>query len=230
MQWEMGNSVNYYKLAPDWDCSFLFPFLLLSWEASPSVYWSSSFSWENNIFMPVKISFIYAKKSRLMPCLLFSWVWISFPAPVKWREEWTLSFLSAWLDITGNGNRPDPIFFPVILTLKILMLEWVLFNPRLSSGHFQGTQGSFPFHIQEKQFWLVKNNIPTCKKNGVYSYMPLKYFQIHWKKHLSPNFSGKFFGLQFLEGRQSFADLKTLGFGSWVINLHKHAAAMWSLP
>lgn len=94
-----------------------------------------------------KFPFIYAKKSRLMPCLLFSWVWISFPAPVKWREEWTLSFLSAWLDITGNGNRQDPIFFPVILTLKILMLEWVLFNPRLNNGHFQATRVSFFFHI-----------------------------------------------------------------------------------
>lgn len=69
-----------------------------------------------------------------------------------------------------------------------------------------------------------------CKKNEVHSYKLLKYFQIHWKKYLSPNFLGKFLELQFLGGRQSFTDVKTLGFGSWVINLHKHAAAMWSLP
>lgn len=30
--------------------------------------------------------------------------------------------------------------------------------------------------------------------------------------------------------RQGLTDVKTSGFGSLVINLHKHAAAMWSLP
>lgn len=103
MQWEMGNVVNYYKLTPDWDCSFLFPFFFP--KKHPHSHSEASAFHEKITFLCLsKFPFIYAKKSRLMPCLLFSWVWISLPEPVKWREEWNLSFLSAWLDTAGNGN------------------------------------------------------------------------------------------------------------------------------
>lgn len=121
MQWEMGNTVNYYKLTPDWDCSFLFPFFFL--KKHPHSHSEASAFHEKITFLCLsKFPFIYAKKSRLMPCLLFSWVWISLPAPVKWREEWNLSFLSAWLDTAGNGNmQEDPIFFFASLILQILM-------------------------------------------------------------------------------------------------------------
>lgn len=72
------------------------------------------------------------------------------------------------------------------------------------------------------------------KKNGVYSYLPLKYFQIHLKTTSLPiSWAVPFLCtviFKRLMGRQSFTDLKTPEFDLLAINLHTHAAAMWSLP
>lgn len=60
--------------------------------------------------MLVKISFHLSQEATTDAMSPFLQGVNPSPAPVKWREERTLSSLSACLDTTGNGKGQDDIF------------------------------------------------------------------------------------------------------------------------